>query len=531
MPAPDYLAAERQMYLDMLGWAVDDPSYSMGDLRNMTAGGANAHRSVVSGNSEAGASSLFVTKDSLFVNVRDYGAKGDGVTDDTVAFNSAASVYSSAGELVVYVPKGVYIINGTINLPTGCELRGAGRKASVLKTALDKTTISIIGGEGQVIRDLKIDNRGFTGTRTTYDISICNPFHPLIENVEVALSQTSRQKGGINIYRDELLPYSNWFMPVLNNILIRNGVLRIADVTDVKVQGGWVWGTYTEAPGAVELAGASNCSFKDLDIVPSVNAGYLVSGHLSNLSIVGGLMDGNGDPSIHPGPGFKNTDYIRGLTIMAVKFWKLWQQAIVLNDVRNATIMGNQFASNNREDNSWADIDVTAGQAIAIVGNGFSAPDVRVNKGKAYTENNTSTDNIVDYNTMEYNGGAHYYLLPLVTVRNGSTLGKSNRPDVVWPFITLAVKAANYTILKEDIFNGYYFYGSATLAFTLPSAGSIHSGNTVTIKNTGTGTVTINTVSAQTIDGGGTTMNLAANQAVTLQSDSANWEIVSSYGI
>jgi len=61
MAAPDPIAVERQMYLDMLGWAIDDPNYSMGDLRNMTAGGANVHRAVVAGNSVDLGSPLVIT--------------------------------------------------------------------------------------------------------------------------------------------------------------------------------------------------------------------------------------------------------------------------------------------------------------------------------------------------------------------------------------------------------------------------------------------------------------------------------------
>ena len=459
----------------------------------------------------------------LVVNVRDFGAVGDGVADDTAAFNAAC-----AAAKAVLVPAGTYKILSTVTIPDGCELRGAGRKASVLATSGNYTALTTVGGEGQAIRDIKITN-SFTGTRTTHDILIVNPFHPLLENVEIALSQASLIKGGIGIIKDLGQPgFDKCFMPVLNNILVRNGVLYISGVTDVKVNGGWVWGTYTNAPGAVELAGASNCSFKDLDIAPSVNAGYLVSTGLSNLSIAGGLMDGNGDPSIHPGPGFKSTAWVRGVSLAGIKFWKLWGSAIVFNDVRNASITGNQFASNNREDVGAADIDVTGGQDIVVVGNTFSAPDVRTVKGKVYTEDATSTDNIVDLNTMEYNAGAHYYASPLVTLRNGSTLGPGNRPDGVWPLSRVLTKSANYTVLKEDLFNQMSIHASGTITLTLPSAGSLHAGNALPVKNVGTGIVTINTVSSQTIDGGPTTMTLRPGRALTLQSDSTGWRIVNS---
>lgn len=58
----------------------------------------------------------------LFVSVYDYGAKGDGVTDDTQAFNDALA--SSEG-VTVYVPTGSYLINGQINIPDYAKLVGS----------------------------------------------------------------------------------------------------------------------------------------------------------------------------------------------------------------------------------------------------------------------------------------------------------------------------------------------------------------------------------------------------------------------
>lgn len=56
------------------------------------------------------------------VSVKDFGAKGDGVTDDTLAFKLALASSSS----VINVPKGVYIITDTIVMPAGKTLKGVG---------------------------------------------------------------------------------------------------------------------------------------------------------------------------------------------------------------------------------------------------------------------------------------------------------------------------------------------------------------------------------------------------------------------
>lgn len=54
-----------------------------------------------------------------WVNVKDFGAKGDGVTDDTEAFLNAINT-----GLNVYVPNGNYIISSTLTLQTGQTISG-----------------------------------------------------------------------------------------------------------------------------------------------------------------------------------------------------------------------------------------------------------------------------------------------------------------------------------------------------------------------------------------------------------------------
>jgi hypothetical protein len=60
-------------------------------------------------------------------NVRAFGAKGDGVTDDTEAFQKALDAVAHAGGGVVLAPTGRYRIAGTLTIPRAVTLAGTFR--------------------------------------------------------------------------------------------------------------------------------------------------------------------------------------------------------------------------------------------------------------------------------------------------------------------------------------------------------------------------------------------------------------------
>tara|TARA_R110002124_G_scaffold287365_1_gene474116 strand:- start:47425 stop:49452 length:2028 start_codon:yes stop_codon:yes gene_type:complete len=68
-------------------------------------------------------------KHSDLISIKDFGAIGDGLTDDTIAVQQALSAHGA-----VYIPEGTYLITSTISLNEGQSLRGAGQK-SVLKAS------------------------------------------------------------------------------------------------------------------------------------------------------------------------------------------------------------------------------------------------------------------------------------------------------------------------------------------------------------------------------------------------------------
>lgn len=86
------------------------------------------------------------------LNVRAFGAKGDGVADDTRAFVAALAAAAKTRRRLV-VPRGVYKLAQPLKLPRGVLLKGAGRDRTWLRG-------QVLFGSDQRISDLKIGNAG-----------------------------------------------------------------------------------------------------------------------------------------------------------------------------------------------------------------------------------------------------------------------------------------------------------------------------------------------------------------------------------
>ena len=61
---------------------------------------------------------------NLFI-ATNYGATGNGVTDDSVAIRNALAAAGTNGGGIVYLPPGQYRTTNTLDVPGGVELRGS----------------------------------------------------------------------------------------------------------------------------------------------------------------------------------------------------------------------------------------------------------------------------------------------------------------------------------------------------------------------------------------------------------------------
>lgn len=84
------------------------------------------------------------------VDVHSYGAKGDGVTDDTQAFQKAIDAADKSGSKLVTVPKGNYKITNTITIRKGVTLQGGPKIPFKANFGMDYALISVAPSENNV---------------------------------------------------------------------------------------------------------------------------------------------------------------------------------------------------------------------------------------------------------------------------------------------------------------------------------------------------------------------------------------------
>lgn len=137
-------------------------------------------------------------------NVKAYGAKGDGTTDDTAAINATVTTASVTGG-IVYLPPGIYYLGTSGIVPaSNVRIQGAGIGATILKpnpvlTGGNGDAIRLVIGTGSTyathiaISDLTIDQSAtysggtLAGNVGTYSngITLQGVNNPVIERVKI----------------------------------------------------------------------------------------------------------------------------------------------------------------------------------------------------------------------------------------------------------------------------------------------------------------------------------------------------------
>lgn len=105
------------------------------------------------------------------ISVKDYGAVGDGVTDDTAAVQAAIDDVCSSGGGTLYIPAGTYLLSDTLDVTvSNISLMGAGKWDTILYRTTDYgDTISFTGDDttGTLITNINLSDVSFVSEGLT----------------------------------------------------------------------------------------------------------------------------------------------------------------------------------------------------------------------------------------------------------------------------------------------------------------------------------------------------------------------------
>ena len=332
-----------------------------------------------------------MTADAV-VNVKDFGAVGDGVTDDTAAIQAAVDYCSTtlrsegfpASEPVVnsvFIPAGVFKITSTITVTSYLTIRGTGRVTSTIKNYATDGSYAFsatqpVSGDSQnynVFEDFTIHGNGkFGGTGVNGGILIDHTNRYKISSVHI--TQTDRE--AIKVWRSD-----------------------IGMITDCYI---WYCGNATTAAvlldGTGVNTGSNACTITGGEIVSSVSIGLHIAqgvrttvrdctfqAHANDAAI---LVTSGQSTTIDSNYFELNKDNVRILSGISVKVTNClhgspatgYNADIVINKLTNGEITGNQHVVGNNDVGETT----TAGSLLfssCHIGNNFGAVPYNVSAG------------------------------------------------------------------------------------------------------------------------------------------------------
>ena len=254
-------------------------------------------QSNASGNLSGAVGSTVHNKLQEIINVRDFGAVGNNVTDDSAAFQAAVTALSSSRSGVINVPPGTYYIATPVALASNVKIQGAGAGLTTLRCAkrtssnansyLSKAVFTASGianitlvdmtFDGDVSSYLNSDNLDPQGvldfdTSTNITIERCN-FTKFFASLPIGYvySDATYQLGAVFMYDCSGIAITNceYLFPTYGNLtmilecdnITLNGLKSTfnSDGNSVNETPINVWGVTTQN------VTIENCLFKDTD--------------------------------------------------------------------------------------------------------------------------------------------------------------------------------------------------------------------------------------------------------------------------
>ena len=181
-----------------------------------------------------------------YVSVKDFGAVGDGVANDTAAVQAASTACKTSGQSL-YFPAGTYLLTPnqvdvaeieTFGDGANSILQSTGAAGSILKAEGDPTNVYAGFGNDTYIRNLQFD--GTTNAVNTIGLSLTAQINCRVENIyvrrlDMAFKESALIRCSYNNIRDVFVSFAN--AERCNYVVYNNSGYRSADIdfTDSQV--------------------------------------------------------------------------------------------------------------------------------------------------------------------------------------------------------------------------------------------------------------------------------------------------------
>jgi len=356
------------------------------------------------------------------ISVKDFGAKGDGTTDDTAAIQAAVSSLTSGG--CVNIPAGVYLVSSAITIPNNVTVQGVGDSSQLLANTditvfTTSTTTTSTVASGIVIQDLFINN-SVSGTKTKYDVILNNPNVCKIIRVHIASASTgysATNVGGIWFYRPDSGGAATAYVNEITDCFIQNNSIYLQNISDSVIKGGWHWG-FNRA-FAIKIDNCGDIQIvNSMGIIPSqYNGGIYFTRTCNQIRINNNYFDGN-NGGVVTGIGINAPTAVTATVVTGNTFFYMQKEGIRTIDPIGWTITGNNFYDGNASNTYVSDI-LIGGNAYTpngnvIAGNTFENDGPRSNAAYGIEEYNAG--NIPSNNSYVGNSFAGVYITPAIKV-------------------------------------------------------------------------------------------------------------------
>jgi hypothetical protein len=370
------------------------------------------------------------------VNVKDFGATGNGVADDTAAIQAAVN---NGGE--VFFPKGTYLVSG-ITIPSNTKLQGVGRSSVISFSQAGTVGITISGRNEVDVFDLCFQDGA---TRTTDSILVYNSsnitfFHCNwlqsggqyisihIKSCDKVILQdcTAFSNGNVGyacLVDGDTTRSNNITFDALNTYGYYNGVqVRWANVVHT------VDSYFTNAGGAGFSVNPSNARsiygltineivskvvFENTSFQSNSGAGFELvnNGTINNVALSNSCsLTNNGDSSSNSS-GFYVSNSNASLISCSAQINNNWASGVMLERGTNISFIG-ALISNNARGGMGNGVDIISGVTyVTFNGCSISCQTGPPTSGQNYGINSTANAKFVII-ANQFVGGANWYNFP-----------------------------------------------------------------------------------------------------------------------